>query len=249
MKNPNEIYENEIVFGSKKQCDDNPKRWEHARDMILKLGYDPKKVLDIGCGDGFISQSIKNIYPNAEVFGIDISKTAIAIAQNKYPIINFQTANAEEKLPFEDNFFDLVFSGEHIEHIKDTDTYLEEINRVMRKGGVFIITTPNLAYWVNRLLLLFGFQPFSCEASLKRKFPLFTIFGKNIPDNSNFPPAGHLRIFTPNNLKMLLEFYGFKSIQMKGSSLLKKPIIREIDFFLSMLPSLAHNIILKTEKK
>jgi hypothetical protein len=39
------------------------------------------------------------------------------------------------------------------------------VRRVLREGGYLLITTPNLASWVNRLVMLLGYQPYNCEVS------------------------------------------------------------------------------------
>lgn len=109
------------------------------------------KILDIGCGTGLNS---KNFIDGNDVTGIDISEEAI----NKYKLINKKchVADIIQGLPFEKETFDLVFCSEVIEHNVDTYKFLNEINRVLKKGGKLLLSTPNSSFWVYRILSLFG---------------------------------------------------------------------------------------------
>ena len=85
-------------------------RWEHiAKKMINYYKIkDDSKILDIGCGKGFLLYEFKKILPNSIIKGLDISEYAI---QNAKPEIKSELilGNANN-LPFENNYFDLVIS-------------------------------------------------------------------------------------------------------------------------------------------
>jgi len=109
------------------------------------------KILDLGCGTGLNSKFFMN---ENEVTGVDISDEAI----KKYKLINKKchVADVIDGLPFEKETFDLVFCSEVIEHNVDTSKFLLEINRVLKKDGRLILSTPNSSFWVYRVLSLFG---------------------------------------------------------------------------------------------
>lgn len=113
-----------------------------------------KKVLDFGCGSGYGTAYIADHC--SEIVGIDISQAAISYANSNYNASNlfFQCiAPVQEKpLPFLDAEFDMVISFQVIEHIRDTQSYLGEIRRVLKPNGIVIIVTPD------RSTRLFGFQ-------------------------------------------------------------------------------------------
>ena len=88
------------------------------------------RILDVGCGKGFLIYEIKNILKNAEVIGIDISK----YAKNKTIKgikKNILIKDARKKLPFKDNYFDLVISINTLHNFKinEIDSCLSEIER------------------------------------------------------------------------------------------------------------------------
>lgn len=99
------------------------------------------KVLDVGCGAGSFTAMLKCQRPDLEIYGVDISKKAIEIAQKDSPAINFSVANAYQ-LPFPDNFFDAAIMKCVLEHLKDPSRALAELRRVLRPGGLFWSITP-----------------------------------------------------------------------------------------------------------
>uniref|UniRef100_E6Q525 Methyltransferase type 11 domain-containing protein n=1 Tax=mine drainage metagenome TaxID=410659 RepID=E6Q525_9ZZZZ len=77
--------------------------------------------------------------------------------------------DVSSRLPFDDACFDVAIFGEVIEHLVDPDAALQEISRVLRPGGYLVLTTPNLACWFNRIVLVIGVQPIFTETSLHAK--------------------------------------------------------------------------------
>ncbi|MFT6067989.1 MAG: 2-polyprenyl-6-hydroxyphenyl methylase/3-demethylubiquinone-9 3-methyltransferase [Bacteriovoracaceae bacterium] len=115
-----------------------------------ELGDGPKKVLDIGCGAGFLSNAMA--LNNHEVSGIDMSEESLKIAR-KYDstkTANYQYANAYE-LPFEDNQFDAVCAMDFLEHVEEPERVIAEASRVLKPNGIFFFHTFSkniLAYFV-----------------------------------------------------------------------------------------------------
>lgn len=101
-----------------------------------KQNYSPK-VLDIGCSTGRALKNFNNC-GNPDLYGIDLRKEELP------EYIKFKTCNIEnEKLPFEDNFFDVVYSKSVLEHVINTENFVQESLRVLKPGGIFIGLTPD----------------------------------------------------------------------------------------------------------
>ena len=131
-------------------------RWEKVARSIAKQYPLPSKpkILDIGCGKGFLLYDFLKVIPNAEIYGIDISKYAV---ENCKPEIKdrLQVGNAIN-LPWDDNTFDLVISITtlHNLHAYDLDKALREMERVGKKHKYLCIESyrdekekANLLYW------------------------------------------------------------------------------------------------------
>jgi SAM-dependent methyltransferase len=98
------------------------------------------KVLEIGCGIGSVVFELgKQGY---DITGIDISGEAIAYGLKKYGDIRLEV-QAAEVLPYEDESFDVVLSFDLFEHIARIDTHVNEVWRVLRRGGYYLFQTPN----------------------------------------------------------------------------------------------------------
>src|SRR5438046_2777514 len=100
------------------------------------------RVLDLGCNNGYGTNIIGAVA--ASVIGCDVSEAALADAYRRFPKIEFRRIDGIS-LPFPHDQFDMVTSFQVIEHIADTESYLAEIWRVLRPGGIALLTTPNAA--------------------------------------------------------------------------------------------------------
>jgi len=117
---------------------------EHISRYIFAKNYiKDKTVLDTGCGCGYGSYYLAEEGAK-KVVGVDISEEAIEYSKEHYKDekLEFKVMDCTN-LSFPDNSFDVVVSFELIEHIPEYKRHLSEVQRVLRKEGVFIISTPN----------------------------------------------------------------------------------------------------------
>lgn len=100
------------------------------------------KILDVGCGEGYITNEIKDLIPGAIMFGIDSSNIAVKTASEKFSSIKFDVGDALN-LPYESSYFDIVICNNLLEHVSDPEKMLLEISSKLKKGGFLIISTPS----------------------------------------------------------------------------------------------------------
>jgi 2-polyprenyl-3-methyl-5-hydroxy-6-metoxy-1,4-benzoquinol methylase len=110
-------------------------------------------ILDVGCGSGANSAALSQ--KGHRLYGIDISEAAI----QQYCSRGFvgRIADIESGLGYDDNLFDLVFCSEVIEHMTSPDFLISEMHRVLKPGGHLVLSTPNSAFWLYRVLGVLGF--------------------------------------------------------------------------------------------
>lgn len=131
-------------------------RWEKvARAMVAHYGIKPgDKILDVGCGKGFLLYDFTKVVPGLELHGIDISEYAIENAKEEIKD-RLQVGNATS-LPFPNNYFDFVYSITtlHNLHCYDLDKALREIERVGKQNKYICVESyrneeekANLLYW------------------------------------------------------------------------------------------------------
>ena len=131
-------------------------RWRVVAEAIAKHYElkDDARILDVGCGKGFLLYEFSQILPNREVVGVDISEYAIENAKDEVRP-NLQVAPAQS-LPFEDDCFDLVYSITTLHNLflPDLISALKEIMRVGRQHRYVTVEAYrnerekiNLLYW------------------------------------------------------------------------------------------------------
>ncbi|MDI6777756.1 MAG: class I SAM-dependent methyltransferase [Patescibacteria group bacterium] len=183
-----DLYNNQKNLGD---LADSP-RIKKMAAVINRLNLEGENILDIGCYDGSFLSLIKN--RNNNFYGLEASDWGTKKSRQKGIEVNQYFFDGENKLPYDDNFFDVAVAGEIIEHIYDTDFFLAEIYRVLKPEGKLLISTPNVASLGRRALLFFGFNPI-IELSL-----------------NELDSSGHIRYFTFKSLQGLLKKHNFKII-------------------------------------
>lgn len=168
------------------------------------------KVLDVGCGDGRVLRGLKKAFPLWKLYGVDISQPNIkALLDEGFDVQLVDVSS--EALPYQDDYFDLVLLFDVVEHLVDPDWALTQIRKVVRRNGFVLIKTPNLAFWINRIILLLGLQPLYTEVSTHKVVGRkYTFLGQGNQ------VVGHLRIFTKPALVDFVEYHGFKIVKILG---------------------------------
>jgi SAM-dependent methyltransferase len=147
----------------------------------IELG---ERVLEEGCGMGFV---IGNLDAK-ERYGIELQPYYLVHAHRDYPEVEFSVQAAGDT-SFEDGFFDTVLCLDVIEHTRGDIRLINEANRILKKGGRFVISTP-----VKGANLL----PFSGKLT-----------------ETLHKVWGHVRVYDLEELKGLLESNGFKVVKTR----------------------------------
>ena len=131
-------------------------RWKPIAERMInhyKLNKN-SKILDVGCGKGYLIYEFTNLIPGCDVKGLDISE--YAIQNSKEEIKNNIIFGSAKKLPFQDNYFDLVISLNTLHNLYcyELESALKEIERVSKKDKYICVESyrnekekVNLLYW------------------------------------------------------------------------------------------------------
>lgn len=194
--------------------------------------------LDLGAGNCQLTSYIASLVNPKEVIVIDIDEETLRIALRK-GFKAFRINLNIDELPLENNSVDLVTAFEVLEHLWNKDKVLEEVYRVLRPEGLFIVSTPNLVSLINRFLILLGQLPLHYNVSLKYEVEK--------------PSYGHISLYTADSLRKHLSVIGFEVLETAGMLThyaYKNVAIKAIMITLSRLrPSLAPDILIVAKKR
>ncbi|MCW8381928.1 class I SAM-dependent methyltransferase [Streptomyces justiciae] len=215
-----------------------PRSLRQARMLATALQTRPAQtILDIGCGDGTAAATAAPLLPGHHLVGVDWSQDALRRARTRIPYA-VRGELTGGGLPFGTGSVDAVLFSEVIEHLVDPDAAMDEIRRVLRPGGHLMLSTPNLAAWYNRALLLAGVQPVFSEVSLR------AIHGR--PGRE---VVGHLRLYTARALREFVAAAGFTVVRLEGAPFHGVPRpLRPLDRLACRRPSLASILLLHARK-
>lgn len=174
----------------------------------------PKTVLDVGCGNGIYGPVLRE--NSAVLFGIDMAREALELC--KFAGYDHVIQCLAERIEFEDEKFDMVFSSEVLEHIEDYEQVLGEICRVLKPGGGMVLTTTCYSTSIYQFLLhRKKGGPRELATNLVRYVKGFF----NEKDRAPFvrewcfePLGGHYHGFIPRKLKKRVESIGFDVLKI-----------------------------------
>jgi len=114
--------------------------WKRLK-VMLNMSKPAKRVLDFGSGSGVFLYSLSKNFE--EVYGLDVATKSMEHIKNKFNLSNLTLIqNDGEILPFKDNFFDIIYAADVLEHIENPDKIYLELQRVIRPGGCLIVSGP-----------------------------------------------------------------------------------------------------------
>jgi 2-polyprenyl-3-methyl-5-hydroxy-6-metoxy-1,4-benzoquinol methylase len=160
----------------------------HAK--LIALVGEGKRVLDIGCSSGYLARPLAG--RGCTVVGIE--QDPVAAEEAREVCVEVLVGDAETlELPFDPASFDVLLCGDLVEHLRDPEGFLGRIRPLLRRDGLLVLTTPNVANWANRLGLLVGRWRYTDRGILDRT---------------------HLHLFTQATLVETLVHAGYRVVEL-----------------------------------
>ncbi|MDW8034274.1 MAG: class I SAM-dependent methyltransferase [Nitrososphaerota archaeon] len=201
-----------------------------------------EKLLDLGCGYGFLASFIADALDFREAYGVDLDLERLKKAGERLNVVRVDLENGY--LPFPNEIFDLVICFGVLDHLKFFDNVFSETYRVLNKDGLLLISCTNLGSWDSRICSMLGYQPRHVEVSSKYLVGVPKIY-HTVP-----VPVGHIHACTLGAIKELASIYGFMTVWGAGlKTTHPNRLVRLIDAVLSKRPSLATRYLLLLRKR
>lgn len=206
----------------------------------------PRSLVDLGCGIGGLTLYVAERLGIEDTTGVDIDADRLERAAAR----GVKTIKANlntDQLPIADASIGLVTSFGVFEHLIFYDNTVAEAARLLRDGGWFLLSMPNLGSYLNRAALLLGFQPREVEISRQVSAGLMPLY-RGAP--SRGAPLGHLHAATLRSMRQLLDHFGFKVVAVEGFSPdFGSVTVRLLDLVFGNIPSLSRRFIILAKRK
>ena len=180
-----------------------------------QIGSGERTMLDVGCDNGEWTTKLAKAAGATRVEGVEVVAAAAAAAQQRG--VSVHGFDLNQPWPLRDNTYDLVHSNQVIEHVNDVDMFVAEIHRILKPGGVAVISTENGSSWHNIFAAILGWQIFSLTNVSGKVAGL----GNPIAIQRNAPPFPptwrHKIIMNFLGLKELLQVNGFVEVKITGA--------------------------------
>lgn len=190
----------------------------------LTRGWDGKRILELGCGTGRFSLNMSSKGKPTILMDIALQMLGIARSKMRSSSQEFNGVNGSvDQLPFENSWFDAAYSINVFNHLDDLKSAFSEVNRILKKDGLFLVNFANLYSY---------YFPLAFIINRRHKS-----IGRNV----------YSRWLSIAQMKSLFDTSGFSIIRSFGNvyvpAYLDQPVIREIPLLLNKI---SRNTILKS---
>lgn len=173
------------------------------------------RLLDMGCNDGAWAVTLGNLLHEPELSGVEIVPEQAEKARGRG--LEIRVADLAFPTDFTAETFDIVHANQVIEHLPQIDVFVAEIYRLLRPGGIAVISTENGSSWHNIAAAILGWQIFSLTNVSGKIAGLgnpLAIHRAGEPFSATWT---HKTIFNYLGLKELFEIHGFNEVRIAGA--------------------------------
>jgi ubiquinone/menaquinone biosynthesis C-methylase UbiE len=137
--------------------------------------------------------------------------------------VKVNISDLQKKFPYDSNSMDVVHANQVIEHVPDLDHFMSEIHRVLKPGGITVISTENGSSWCNIFASIMGWQIFSLTNFSSRASGIGNPFAIYRGDVGQVDSWTHKTIFNYSGLVEYFSVFGFDKVSAKGAGYFPLP--------------------------
>jgi len=179
-------------------------------------------LMDLGCDDGAWTLELARAIGTSDVHGVELVEEQAAKAEAR----GVRVARLDLNVPMSEltaGQFDVVHANQVIEHVTSVDNFVSDVHRLLRPGGIAVISTENASSWHNVFAAAMGWQIFSLTNVSEKMSGL----GNPCALHRGKPPYmgtwTHKTIFSYRGLIEMFDAYGFEDLKVAGAGYFPLP--------------------------
>ena len=196
----------------------------NEENIASLLEHNPDaEFIDLGCDNGDFSLTLARQIGTKNVSGVGIVIERLALARERGMTGYAFDLNGTFDLGTE--AFDVVHANQVIEHLSNSDTFLDELYRILKPGGYAVISTENASSWCNIAASVCGLQIFSLTNFSSKRTAIGNPFNLHNTDGDRIESWNHVRIYNVFGLRDYFKVVGFRVEAIRGAGYFPLPAI------------------------
>lgn len=110
------------------------------------LGAEPNSIIDLGTAEGRMLNELKLSFPESCCVGVEYNQELVDMALESFPSLDIRQGDVQKLGEFSDSEFDVAVATAVIEHVESPETFIKEATRILRPGGLLVMTAPD-PFW------------------------------------------------------------------------------------------------------
>ena len=110
------------------------------------LSTSPKQIIDLGTAEGLMLNDLKTKYPESNCIGVEYNSGLANLARQMHPNLEIIVGDVQDLSNFRENSFDVAVATAVVEHVESPETFISEVERVLKPAGILVMTAPD-PFW------------------------------------------------------------------------------------------------------
>lgn len=187
----------------------------NRRQILSGLPRNGGRLLDLGCDDGEWTMKLASVTARDSIHGVEVVEERAMVAKHRG--VDVVIADLARELPLSADTFDVVHANQVIEHVPDVDLFATEIFRVLKPGGIAIVSTENTSSWHNVFAAVCGWQMFSSTNLSGVRLGIGNPLAVHRGESDHSKTWTHKVLFSARGLREFFEAHGFEFVALRGA--------------------------------